>query len=414
MELMLVFILIFSFSMLFFSFICILIFIDNYDRLWIDPKPKKKYSISAIIPAYNEQKSIEKTVNGIYMQDYPKELFEIIVVNDGSTDNTKKICQKLQKQGIIKLINKKNGGKANAVNLGIKNAKNELIYIMDADSFPEKNSFKSMIGYFNDPKVAAVSSSMKVNSKKNFFEKMQWIEYSLSILFRKIQSLFNSMYVTPGPGSIYRKSVINEVGGFNEETLTEDMEIAFNIQNKGYAIENSMNSIVYTNTPIFLKQLLKQRKRWYSGYFDDSSKYKHLLFNPKKGVLSALLSFNIVSVLSLIALFFYSGAKFAVNSKNSLILFKASEFAINIPSIKGFQILYGINFDLIIFALISALSALMVYMSLKSCNEKTDIKKNFPLYICYFFIYTLFLTVFWLTGFFHNFFLRKKGEGWHG
>ncbi|MDD4354232.1 MAG: glycosyltransferase family 2 protein, partial [Candidatus Nanoarchaeia archaeon] len=285
MEFGVIFILTFSYLMLFFSIICVIIFIDNYDRLWIDPKPKRKYSISVVIPAFNEEESIEKTVMSVYLQDYPKELFEIIVVNDGSKDNTKKICLELEKKGIIRLINQKNGGKANAVNKGIKIAKNELIYIIDADSFADKNSFNALIGYFNDSNVAAVSSSMRVKNNLSFFEKLQWVEYLLSVIFRKVQSLFNSMYVTPGPGSIYRKSVINEIGGFNEETLTEDMEIAFNIQNHGYIIENSLNSIVYTSTPSLLQDLLRQRKRWYSGYFEDSIKYRHLLFNAKRGVL---------------------------------------------------------------------------------------------------------------------------------
>ena len=414
MELMLIFIMIFSFSMLFFSIICVVIFVDNYDMLWIDPKAKKKYSISAIIPAFNEEDSIEKTVMSVYLQDYPKELFEIIVVNDGSKDNTKKICQKLEKKGIIKLINKTNGGKANAVNTGISKAKNELIYIIDADSYAEKNSFNSLIGYFDDPKIAAVSSSMKVKKKLSFFEKMQWVEYSLSILFRKVQSMFNSMYVTPGPGSIYRKSVIEEIGGFNEETLTEDMEIAFNIQSHGYIIENSLNSVVYTSTPFILTDLLNQRKRWYSGYFEDSIKYKHLLFNVKKGVLSALLSFNVFSILSVLVLFFYSILKFVLNSLKSLNFLRAIDFTFIFPDLKFFYFLYGINFDLVIFILITLFSALLVYISLKSCDEKIEIKKNFLLYSCYLLVYSFFLSIFWISGFFHKFFIRKKGDKWNG
>jgi cellulose synthase/poly-beta-1,6-N-acetylglucosamine synthase-like glycosyltransferase len=372
------------------------------------------YSISVIIPAFNEEDSIEKTAMSIYMQDYPRELFEIIVVNDGSYDNTKKICEKLQKKGIIKLLNKKNGGKSTAINLGIKNAKNELIYIIDADSCADKNSFNSLIGYFNDSKVAAVSSSMKVKNKLNFFEKMQWIEYSLSILLRKVQSLFNSMYVTPGPGSIYRKSVLKKLGGFNEETLTEDMEIAFNIQNHGYIIENSLNSIVYTSTPIFFNELLNQRKRWYSGYFEDSIKYRHLLFNPKRGILSALLSFNIFSILSVLGLFFYAAIKFIAASIRNFNFFKAVDFTINFSNLKLFYFLYGINFDAILFALITLFSAILVYISLKSCDENIEIKKNFLLYACYMLIYSSFLSLFWIMGFFHKFFIRKNGYKWDG
>jgi cellulose synthase/poly-beta-1,6-N-acetylglucosamine synthase-like glycosyltransferase len=97
-----------SFVMLQFSLFCLLIFLDNFETFFKDPKAKKKYFISAIIPAFNEQDSIEKTVMSVYNQDYGKDFFEIIVVNDGSTDNTKKVCEKLQKKGIITLINKTN------------------------------------------------------------------------------------------------------------------------------------------------------------------------------------------------------------------------------------------------------------------------------------------------------------------
>ncbi|MDD4353839.1 MAG: hypothetical protein PHN56_05275, partial [Candidatus Nanoarchaeia archaeon] len=170
----------------------------------------------------------------------------------------------------------------------------------------------------------------------------------------------------------------------------------------------------YTSTPSFLNDLLKQRKRWYSGYFEDSIKYKHLLFNVKRGVLSALLSFNIFAILSVIGLFFYSIIKFILNSMKNFAFFKAINFTLNFPDFKFFYFLYGINLDLIIFIFITIFSAILVYISIKSSDEKLEIKKNFLLYSIYIFIYSFFLSIFWVSGFFHKFFIRKKGDKWNG
>ncbi len=414
MELIIIFILAFSFLMLLFSITCAIIFIDNYENLWIDPKPKKKYSITAIIPAYNEEESIQKTVMSVYNQNYPKELVEIIVVNDGSTDNTRKICEIMEKEGIIKLINKKNTGKASSVNAAISKAKGELIFLLDADSFAAKNCFNHLIGYFNNPKVAASLSSIKSSRNESFFEKMQWIEYSMSTIFRKVQSLFNAMYVAPGPGSMYRKIVLKKIGGFNEETLTEDMEMALKLHNNDYKIEYCLNSIIWTKTPSFLLGVLKQRKRWCAGYIEDSINYKNFLLNPKKGALSALLSFNMFSILSILFLLSYSAFNFVIDLFKELDFLRMIDFNINFENMKLFQLYYTINFDSVFFAIIAIFSSVLIYISLKSSNEKVKKKSFIPLCAGYAFIYSALSSAFWAAGIFHKIFLRKKGEKWYG
>jgi cellulose synthase/poly-beta-1,6-N-acetylglucosamine synthase-like glycosyltransferase len=413
MEILSLIVLAISFIMLQFSLFCLLTFLDNFDNFFKDPKAKKKYFISAIIPAYNEEQCIEKTIMSIHNQNYDKDLFEIIVSNDGSTDNTKKICKKLQKKGIIKLINKTNGGKANAINHVLKIAKGELIFILDADSYAEPNCMKILTGYFNDKKVAAVSSSMKASDQKGIVKKMQWLEYIFAIFLRKIQSMFNALYVTPGPGSMYKKSVLEEIGGFNEDTLTEDMEIAFNIQDHDYKIEHSLNSIVYTNTPKSFKELFLQRKRWYTGSIEDALSYKHFFFNKKKGMLgSFLMPVNWTIIFMTIILFSYYSLKFIISFLENVLRLKMINFEL-IFKLPNFSFMFlGIELPSIILLIISIYSLIVLYFSIKISGERASVKKNFFYYIFYLFFYSIFQSLSWIVSFINKIFFRRKKRGW--
>lgn len=400
---------------LFIAFFWITVLVDNYEIIWHDPKAKNKYFISVLIPAYNEEKGIKKTIESILNQNYPKNKYEIIVVNDGSTDNTKKICIEFQKKGLIKLINKSNGGKASALNIGIQYTKGELIYILDADSFADKNSFSHLIGYFDNKKVAAVTSSMKITEKKRFLQKIQWLEYLFGILMRKVMSLFNSLYVTPGPGSIYRKSVILEVGGFSTKTLTEDMEIAFNIQDHGYVIESSLNSIVHTTPPKGIIPLIKQRRRWYTGFIEDSVKYRHFYFNKNKGFLGRfLLPTNVLSTFSLLFLVLYSFYTVAKTSFLNISKVSAINFDI-VPMIRMpdfFSTLFGINIFTVLGILFFVISLFIIYYSVRVSNEKLDLKNNFLDYIFYLFFYSILMAVFWSDSILYKLFFREKERVW--
>jgi len=154
---------------------------------------------------------------------------------------------------------------------------------MDADSVVSKNALKYTIGYFNDPKVGAVASSLKVHKPKTFWQKMQFVEYIYNIFLRKVLALMDSVFVVPGPFGLYRRSVLEKLGGWEEGNLTEDMELTMRIQKAGYKVETSLNSIVYTKTPDTFKRLIKQRIRWYRGFLINARKYRELFLNPKFG-----------------------------------------------------------------------------------------------------------------------------------
>ncbi len=412
MEFINIIVLVTIYVTLFITSFWLVVFLDNLPVLKKDPKPKKKYFISALIPAYNEGKNIVKTVRSLLNQDYPKELMEIIVINDGSTDSTRVKCELMEKKGWIKLINKPNGGKATALNAGIRKAKGELIYVLDADSYADRDSFKNLIGYFNDPKVAAVTSNMQVGKSDSSLRKIQWYEYLFNTLLRKVMSLFNSLYVTPGPGSIYRKSVLEKIGGFSSDTLTEDMEIAFNIQSHHYIIRNSLNSRVSTDAPKGLKSLMKQRRRWYAGFLGDSFSYKHLFFNRDNSLLGFFtLPVNFLTI---------GISIFLVSNIVRRALREAVRFAINFSAInydfanlfRSFNLVntfYSISVFSMLSILMLVLATIVIYYSL-AINRKRFTLKNFILSIPYSFFYSPLVCIFWMDSIIYK--LVSRGKGW--
>lgn len=274
MEFLTVIFLIFLFIAIYFFSLNILISIHNKEKLFYSPKSKKKYSISFLVPAFNEEKTIKDTIEHIFKIEYP--IKEVIVINDGSTDDTAKIVRSLMKNySKLKLLNKKNEGrKAYAINYGLKEAKGELIAITDSDSYPSPDSVEKMIGFFDEDKVAAVTSCVFLKNKNKFFEKIQEIEYVILAWTRKLLDFLDSVYVTNGPLSIYKRSVLLEVGGFDTNSVTEDIEITWHILSKGYKTRMSLGSTVYTTAPNKFGDWWRQRVRWGVGGIQTIFKYK--------------------------------------------------------------------------------------------------------------------------------------------
>ena len=171
----------------YFLFLFILLYLKYKRELFDYPKIKKFPYISIITAAYNEEATIKETVQAVMSLDYPKDKIEQIVVNDGSKDKTREIVEKLKRQykNLI-LINKENSGKANSLNQAIKLAKGELIAVVDADSYPNRDSLKKMVGHFEDRKVAAVTSKVLVKNQKKFIERFQAVDYEVIAWGRKI------------------------------------------------------------------------------------------------------------------------------------------------------------------------------------------------------------------------------------
>jgi len=208
---------VFLFVSLFFEVFLLLTFIENKKN----PKDKKSTSFTdyptatIVVPCYNEQKSIFGTIESLLALDYPKDKMKIMIVDDGSTDDSWNLIQKYKNNSLIQLFHKENGGKHTALNFAISQSKSDIIGCLDADSFVNPDALKKIASHFSNKKTMAVVPSIKVFEPKNVFEKIQKVQYEWGIFMRKTLSFLNALYVTPGPFSFFRKEVFEEVGRFD-------------------------------------------------------------------------------------------------------------------------------------------------------------------------------------------------------
>ena len=270
--------------------------------------------VTIAIPVYNENKTIKRTIQSAMGLDYPKDKIEIIVINDGSTDNTAEIVEKIIKENSvsnIKLINQRNSGKGKALNNAIKKSKGEFFVCLDADSFVKEDALKKMLPEFEDQEVAIVLPLMKVKDPKNIVEKIQWYEYLINFFYKKLMAKLDCVHVSPGPFSVYKKKVLEKIGNFDEDNLTEDLEITLRAQKHHYKIVQVLSTEVYTYAPKTIKAFYKQRRRWYKGTILNIIKHKDMMFNSNYGdfgimqLPSVLLSGVMILSIILITLYNY-------------------------------------------------------------------------------------------------------------
>ncbi|MBU2612173.1 MAG: glycosyltransferase family 2 protein [Nanoarchaeota archaeon] len=304
----------YSFLAFYYIILFTLIYLQNRKDILKVPKITKKYSVSCVIPCYNEEENIGKTIDSIAKNGY-KNLKKIIVVDDRSTDNSYEIMKKYEKKYpglVIAVQTPKNTGKAaGAKNYGSKFVETELIVFTDADSFPEKGAIEKMVGFFDAENTGAVTSSVLVKNRSNFLLRMQALEYMVIKFTRKLLEYVDSIYVTPGPLAMYRAKYFFNVGGFDEKNLTEDIEITWRFLDAGYDVKMSLPSRVYSVAPRRAKEWIKQRIRWNVGGIQSIIKHKNKFF--RKGILGFfVLPFFIVSWIigiSGLAFFIYRAAR---------------------------------------------------------------------------------------------------------
>jgi len=358
------------FISLYFVIFWLLVFLENGYR---DRKRKKlKYfpRVSVIIPAYNEGEQVAKTIESALSLDYPKDKLEIIAVNHGSSDNTLDVIRRYKgKIKIITLLRRENERKGAAVNEALSLAHGKFVACLDADSSIESRALHKMLPYFEENDVGAVLPRIVVERPKTFIQKIQYCEYIIVFLYKKMMSCINCLYTTPGPFSLYRKKVIDEVGGFDSSNLTEDMELALKLQKKQYKIIQTIDVEAKTFTPKTFLHYYKQRNRWYKGALLNIVKHKDLILNKRYGdfgmlqmpfILGAaflsLLTFSVITIKKVIIpiiknaqIYYYAGLNFHINDfilniKNfSLLVFSWDKLF-------WFFLLIFIQLGLIIFA----------------------------------------------------------------
>jgi len=245
------------------------------------PDPKFRPKISVIVPVWNEGSNngerIRKTLDSLLHARYPKEKLEIIVVNDGSTDNSLKIINEYKKFGVKVFSYKKSKGKTHAVNLGIKHATGELIAGLDADSFIMPDAFEKIVPVFKDKRVMAAMPSVKIWKPKTILQKIQFQEFLSSVFVLHVQSELGGVPLVSGACTVVRKSFIDKYGPYSTDTMVEDLEMALRIQSHNYVIRHVVSANVYTSGVKTLKAFINQRLRWFYGFIVQMKKYRKLI-----------------------------------------------------------------------------------------------------------------------------------------
>jgi cellulose synthase/poly-beta-1,6-N-acetylglucosamine synthase-like glycosyltransferase len=248
-------------------------------------------SVSIMVPCFNEEATVVKTVESLLDLRYPKEKLFIVVIDDGSTDTTWSVVQKFANNPQVQLYQKQNeGSKYAALNYGLDRIHTEIVGCLDADSRVDRDALQYSIVPFSDPEIMAVAPSMIIDQPKTIWQYMQKPEYELGVYLRRVLSKLNALFVTPGPFSIFRRSVFSTIGYYKEAHHTEDLEIALRMQLHGMRIVHVSESLVYTHGPSTWNALLKQRIRWtYGGMKNMMSDYRFMLFSKKFGNLGAMI-----------------------------------------------------------------------------------------------------------------------------
>jgi len=234
-------------------------------------------TLTVIIPSYNSEKTIAECIEHVLAMEYPHP-FEVVLVDDGSKDSTREIAARYP----LRIMHRKqNKGKAASLNEAIRQAKSELVACVDSDTYPPKSLLMKSVPHMGDPNLGAMTFFITVHKPDTIWQKMQEMEYLFSFgAFPYLGSKFNSVLVTPGPLTIFRRAALQKIGGFAEDNITEDFEMGLKLHRAHYRIDYLPISIP-TEVPKSFSGLMRQRVRWYRGTIYNVLLYKDFMLNPK-------------------------------------------------------------------------------------------------------------------------------------
>ena len=222
-----------------------------------NPAPK----VSVLIPAWNEEVGIAAAMISVVQANYPD--LEVIVIDDGSTDGTFEQIEQVAARfrssrqfghREIRFRRVRNGGKARALNTALKLATGEIVVTIDADSLVERHAIGNLVKHFADPKVASVAGNVAIGNRNTCIGLVQQLEYLFGFYFKRAEGMLNAVYIVGGAAAAYRRSILVEVGGFDETIITEDIELD--------ASENLSGSVLLAIIPSCVRGFGEARRAW--------------------------------------------------------------------------------------------------------------------------------------------------------
>ncbi len=264
-----------------------------FDRLWPrrygTPGDAAHYlpQVAVLIPAFNEEKVIARTIRSALTSDYPN--LHVIVIDDGSSDRTLEVARTAFAQeeasGRVLILTKPNSGKADALNFGLEHMSGEEIFVgIDADTVIAPDAISRLVPHFLNPKVGAVAGNAKVGNRVNLWTRWQALEYITSQNFeRRALNTMGAVSVVPGAIGAWRVSAVRQAAGFHTDTVAEDADLTMALLQLGYRVEYEDLALAYTEAPVNARGLMRQRFRWSFGILQ--SVWKHRAAFAREGVL---------------------------------------------------------------------------------------------------------------------------------
>lgn len=352
-------------------------------------------NVSILIPAYNEEKNIGHCLESVNKSDYPKEKMEIILIDDGSADNTMKIAQK----NGANVITQNHKGKSAALNLGLHHAKHEFIFTLDADTVIEPHCLRELVRPFAEHDVGATTGNSKVKNTNTMVGMFQSVEYNYNNLIRSsFSKLFKNGIWFFGALACYRKKLLLKIGGFKTDTLAEDMDTALEIKQEGYRTVNVQNALGYTMAPSTVRELYRQRARWWIGTLQSLLKNRSL-FTKKSSASIKFLFINqfwwsFYAFLSLPIIIYQVNYWLPYNSQDFLTLagYLFRWFTLTGPVYVLYKIPeWGISMYSIFGVLSGIISTVMIVAAIRMFSDRSHFKNIFVL--VFYFPYTILLNI---------------------
>jgi cellulose synthase/poly-beta-1,6-N-acetylglucosamine synthase-like glycosyltransferase len=366
--------------------------------------------VTVLVPCWNKGDTLGATVESLLELEYPKEKLSILIIDDGSTDNTWQAAQQFAGHPQVSIMQKKNeGSKFSALNFGLAHSSGELVGCLDADSFVQKDALIEIVKKFeSDKSIMAVAPSMKVNQPRNLLELMQAVEYTFGIFFKKMYDNLSAISVLPGPFSFYRRELFDTIGVFRHAHHTEDMEMAFRMHAHGKKIVNVHTAVVATNVPTTLGALVRQRTRWSRGFLENSKDYSYMYFNPNYGNFGILVL--PVGLLAFVASLYI--ALFSVYGLTTMLVTRAYDvWTTGVPVFSmpqfSFEWFY-INTNMMMFVTTSVL--LLTIITIVLGQRIGEVKLSLRSFVTYFLLFGFVAPLWLLSAVWDT--VRSRERGW--